>query len=41
LAARLQSENAMTVGQKSVVADALQPGGQGVLQEEPDELLGG
>jgi len=32
---------AMAVGQEAVVTDALETRGQGVLQEEADELLGG
>ena len=31
---------AMAVGQEAVIADALETSGQGVLQEEADELLG-
>jgi hypothetical protein len=31
----------MAVGQKAVIADALKAGRKSVLQESPDELLGG
>ena len=30
----------MTVGKKAVVADAMEPIGEGVEQEPPDELVG-
>ena len=37
----LEFELAMAIGEKAVVADALETGGQGVLQEKADKLLGG
>jgi hypothetical protein len=40
LAAEFQTLRAVAIGEKAVIADALETGGEGMQQEATDELLG-